>query len=326
MSQKVKVAAVQAAPVLFDLDASIAKAIGLAEQAKGQQCALVAFGEAWLPGYPFHIWLGPPAWTLQFATRYHEQSLEIDSPEWRRLCEAARDIGIAIAIGYSERDGTSLYLGQALIGADGVPVFTRRKLKPTHVERTVFGEGYGPDLAVRATPFGRVGALCCWEHLQPLSKYAMYSQGEQVHIAGWPAFALYREQAFALGREVNMAASQVYAVEGGCFVVAASSIVDQATLDVLGVGRDAPPLICLGGGAAMIFGPDGRPLAEHIPETEEGLIVAELDLGLITLAKAIADPAGHYAKPEVTQLLFAREARRPVVDMLVDPPVPVAVS
>src|SRR5690606_19622689 len=111
---------------------------------------------------------------------------------------------IFIALGYSERSGGSLYLGQCLIDDKGEMLWSRRKLKPTHVERTVFGEGYARDLIVSDTELGRVGALCCWEHLSPLSKYALYSQHEAIHIAAWPSFSLYSEQAHALSAKVNM--------------------------------------------------------------------------------------------------------------------------
>lgn len=307
-----KAAAVQAAPVFLDLEASIDKAIGLAREAKDKDCALIAFAEAWLPGYPFQIWLGAPAWSLQFSERYMDNALVLGSAQHRRLEAAARDIGIHIAMGYSERAGGSLYLGQCLIDGEGRTVQVRRKLKPTHVERSIFGEGYGEDLSVVETALGRIGALCCWEHLQPLSKYALYAQGEQIHIAAWPAFSLYRPAAHALGQEVNMAASRVYAVEGQCFVIAATSVVDQAMLDTLRVGTETPPFLELGGGSAMIFGPDGRSLAEPLLETDEGLVIAELDFSQIKAAKAIADPAGHYAKPEATQLIHSRRARPPV--------------
>jgi len=308
-----KIAAVQAAPVFLDLEASIDKAIGLAREAKAKGCALIAFAEAWLPGYPFQIWLGAPAWAFQFLTDYHQNSLVLGSAAHRRLEEAARDIGIAIAMGHSERAGGSLYLGQILINAEGETVLARRKLKPTSVERAIFGEGYGEDLTVVDTDLGRIGALCCWEHLQPLSKYAMYAQGEQIHIAAWPAFSLYRPAAHALGQEVNMAASRIYAVEGQCFVIAPTSVVDQRTLEILKVGVETPPFLEAGGGSAMIFSPDGRNLAEFLPETAEGLVIAEIDFDQITMAKAVADPAGHYAKPEATQLLLSRRPRRPVV-------------
>ena len=163
MKKIVKAAAVQAAPIFMDLAASVEKAVGLIGRASREGCDLIAFGEAWLPGYPFQIWLGAPAWSMQFTQAYFDNSMELGDTAYRRLAQAARDNRIAVSMGYSERKGGSLFLGQCLIGADGELVFARRKLKPTHVERTVYGEGYGEDLTVAATPLGNIGALCCWE-------------------------------------------------------------------------------------------------------------------------------------------------------------------
>lgn len=123
--------------------------------------------------------------------------------------------------GASEKDQGSLYMAQFAFGADGEVLFCRRKLKPTHVERALFGEGDGSHLHVQEVAgIGRLGALNCWEHLQPLTKFAMYSRGEEVHVAGWPSFCLYRGLANALDTEVNINATQVYAVEGSCFTIA----------------------------------------------------------------------------------------------------------
>jgi arylacetonitrilase len=309
----VRAAAVQASPVHMNLDASIDKAIALCEQARDKDCQLIAFGEAWLPGYPYHIWLGAPIWGMQFIKPYYDNCLDLEGPEFQRLLGAAKRLGIMIAMGYSEKAGGSLYLGQCLIGADGALIFARRKLKPTHVERSVYGEGYGEDLIVADTPIGKVGALCCWEHVQPLNKYAMYSQGEAIHIAAWPSFSVYNDQAYALGREVNMNASQLYAVEGQNFVIAATSIITQDTLDKLQVNESNAGMLQLGGGSAMIFAPDGRRMMDYLPEHEDGLQVADLPMEKIIYAKAFADPAGHYSKPESTQLIVHRHPRKPVI-------------
>ena len=148
----------------------------------------------------------------------------------------------------------------------------------------MFGEGDGSDLAVHELEIGRVGALCCWEHLQPLTKYAMYSMGEQLHVASWPSFSLYRGLAYALGPELNTAASQIYAAEGQCFVLAPCGVVNEAMVELL-CDSDAEPL----------------------GETEEGLLLVEVDIGLISLAKAAADPVGHYSRPDVMRLLLNRD-------------------
>jgi nitrilase len=308
-----KVAVVQAAPAFLDLDAGIDKAIGLIERAAAQGARLIAFPETWLPGYPWHIWLDSPAWGMQFVQRYHDNSLVNGSPEYQRLARAAQANAIYLALGYSEKAGGSLYMAQAFIDDRGETIATRRKLKPTHVERTVFGEGSGADLAVHATPLGNLGGLNCWEHLQPLTKYAMYAQNEQVHVAAWPSFSLYRGGAYALGCEVNNAASQVYAAEGQCYVLAPCGVVSPAMVELLCTDDTKRALLQPGGGYARIYGPDGRPLAEPLGETEEGLLFADIDIGLISLAKAAGDPAGHYARPDVTRLLFNRSGGERVV-------------
>jgi aliphatic nitrilase len=243
--------------------------------------------------------------------QYVANSMELGSEAEERLASAAAEHRINVVVGFSERSGASLYIAQLILDSDGRRVAARRKLKPTHVERSVFGEGDGSDLAVHDTEVGRLGALSCFEHLQPLSKYAMFSQHEQVHAASWPSFASPPE-AYQLGPELNDAASQIYAGEGGCFVVAATTPVTQEIIDLLCQSDEQRGLILPGGGRSMIFGPDGSRLADYLDPGEEGILYAELDLGLITLAKALVDPVGHYARPDVTQLAFNPEPRRPV--------------
>ena len=147
---KYKVAAVQAAPAFLDLEGSVEKASALIEEAGAAGARLIAFPETFIPGYPWWIWLGAPAWAIMrgFVSRYFDNSLSYDSPEADRLRAAAKRNKMFVALGLSERDGGSLYIAQWIIGPDGETVAKRRKLKPTHAERTVFGEGDGSHLAV----------------------------------------------------------------------------------------------------------------------------------------------------------------------------------
>ena len=312
MLNQYKVAVVQAAPVFLDLDATLNKGIALIEEAAGNGARLIGFPETWIPGYPWWIWLDSPIGGLRFVQQYHENSLQKDSPQLEKLCDVARDNDIFVVMGASERDGGSLYISQFFIDADGTLLDVRRKLKPTHVERTVFGDGHGNNLRVFETDLGRVGGLCCWEHLQPLSKYAMYAQNEQVHIGAWPTFSLYRDKAYSLGPELNMAVSSVYAAEGQCYFLAPCGVISEEMVKLM---ADTPPkqeLLPRGGGRAMIFGPDGAPLCDYLDENTEGLLYADIDLGAIAIAKSFADPAGHYSRPDVTRLLLNTSPVAPV--------------
>src|SRR6476620_9566797 len=304
---KYKAAVVQAAPVWIDLEGTVAKTIRYIEEAAKEGGKLIAFPETWIPGYPWYIWVGTPAWAIAkgFVQRYFDNSLSYDSPLAQKIADAARDNKITVVPGLSERDGGSLYISQWLIGPDGETIAKRRKLRPTHVERTVFGEGDGSHITVHdRADLGRLGALCCWEHLQPLTKYAMYAQNEQVHVGAWPSFSLYDPFAHALGHEVNNAASKVYAVEGSCFFLGPCAVVSQAMIEELCDSPEKHAFLHAGGGHAVIYGPDGSSLAEKLPPDQEGILYADIDLGMIGVAKNAADPAGHYSRPDVTRLLL----------------------
>ena len=319
MSNQYKVAAVQAAPVFLDLDATLEKGIAFIEEAANNGARLIGFPETWMPGYPWWIWLDSPIGGLRFVQQYHENSLQKESPQMQKLCDAARDNDIFVVMGASERDGGSLYIAQFFIDTDGTLLDVRRKLKPTHVERTVFGDGHGNNLNVYETELGRVGGLCCWEHLQPLSKYAMYAQNEQVHIGAWPTFSLYRDKAYSLGPQLNMAVSSVYAAEGQCYFLAPCGVISQDMVELMADTPTKQDLLPPGGGHAMIFGPDGAALCDYLDDNAEGLLYADIDLGAIAIAKSFADPAGHYSRPDVTRLLLNTSPVTPV-EYLSEPP------
>lgn len=311
MLNNFKAAAVQAAPEFMNIEAGVDKAIGLIEQAARQGASIIAFPECWLPGYPWWLWLSATANNMKYFQMYHDNCLTLGDRHYDRLLQAARDNSIFVSMGFSERDHGSLYIAQMLISDEGELLQARRKLKPTHMERTLFGEGDGSDFDVIDCRIAKVGQLCCWEHLQPLSKYAMYSMHEQLHIAAWPSFSCYPE-AFALGAQLNNALSQVYAAEGQCFVLAPCGVVSKEMIELLVENDEQAQLISVGGGAAQIFAPDGRPLCTPLGGEEEGLLLADIDLSAITIAKSFADPVGHYARPDVTRLLLNKQEQNPV--------------
>ncbi len=320
MERAVKVAAVQAEPVWFDMEGSTDKVISLVAEAAGNGAELVAFPETFIPGYPWQIWTETPAGGMRHVPAYHANSPRADGPQIARIAEAARTHGTNVVVGYSERGGNSLYMSQVVIDETGRIAGSRRKLKPTHVERAVFGEGDGSDLVVHDLSVGKVGALNCWEHLQPLTKYAMFSMGEEIHVGAWPTFSVYRGAANALGPEVNTAASLTYAVEGQCFVVAPCGVIGDAGRELFCDTPEKEQLLGRGGGFARIYGPEGSMLAEPLPEDEEGILYATCEPALHSIAKSAADPVGHYSRPDVTRLLLNRRVSPTVVNIGDDEP------
>ena len=302
MTLIVRAAAVQAEPKWLDLEAGVEQMIALIGEAAVNGAQLVSFPETFLPGYPWWIWLDAPAWGMQLVPRYSANSMSRDGAEMGRIAAAAAAHGVHVVFGFSERSGGSLYMSQAFIDDTGTVLGVRRKLKPTHVERSVFGEGDGSDLQVHDTSLGRVGALNCWEHFQPLTKYTMFSLGEQIHVGSWPSFSVYRGAAQALSAEVNNAASLVYAVEGQSFVLAPCAVVGPAAHDLFCDTDLKRQLLLQGGGFTRIYGPEGSSLAAPLAENEEGILYADLDFSLIAIAKSAADPVGHYSRPDVFRL------------------------
>jgi aliphatic nitrilase len=313
MSEKVRVAAIQAEPVWLDIDGTTEKTVHLIAEAAAGGADLVAFPETWIPGYPVFLWSYPVYEQMEFVARYHANSPTIDGPQIAKLREAARQHSITVVVGFSEKDGGSLYMSQAVIGNDGEIIQHRRKLKPTHAERTLFGEGDGSGIKVLDTPLGRLGALQCFEHLQPLTKYAMYAQNEQIHVAGWPCLGILGNVP-ALSPESIMACSQTYALEGSAFVITATQIMSDDGARKFPTADGGPtPVYTGGGGYARVYGPHSGLITEPLDPTEEGIVYADINLLDINLAKNTVDPAGHYARADVTRLVFDDTPRTPVI-------------
>ncbi|MBB6357252.1 aliphatic nitrilase [Aminobacter aganoensis] len=298
----------------MNADKTIGKAVSLIEQASKKGAKIVAFPEVFIPGYPWWICLGNLPWGHKFIVPYHENSLQLRDVRMAKLQEAAKRHSIAVIMGYSERDGASRYMSQVFIDADGTIVGNRRKLKPTSAERMIYGEGDGSDFFVHDFEFGRVGALNCWEHFQPLSKMAMYSLHEQIHVASWPSMLVDEPGAKQSSASVNASLTVTcsYALEGSCFVLCATQVYGKAAVDAFCDTEDKKHLFALGGGFARIFGPGGATLVDPLSHDEEGIVCADIDLAEILEAKASADPVGHYSRGDALSLLINRNGRAPV--------------
>lgn len=315
------VAAVQAEPAWLDLDASIDRTIELLKEAASKGASLVAFPELWIPGYPFFLWVKDFGATMPLTLKYMKNSLEVQSHHMERLKAACREAGIWISFGFAEKRNASLYMSNAIINADGEIVMSRRKMKPTGVERVLFGEGSGDTLSnVVDSPFGKIGNLQCWEHIQPLLKFHTYAQNERIHVASWPAcFPAAGFEHWGLSREGVTAVSRTYAIESGSFTVVASQIVTRENAAKVGLEYEgtqeariksgvfmAPP----GGGCTAIYGPDGSLLTEEIAGDAQTILYAKVTEDQTHLAKLLADCVGHYSRPDLLRLVLTDTDRK----------------
>lgn len=298
---KLTVAAVHAASPFLDRDAGIDKTCRLIEEAAAKGAKLVVFPETFVPGYPFWIWTHTPAMSGKFFFELFANSITVGSEATDRIGAAARKAGVYVVLGISERDGGTLYNTLLYFDDSGAIIGRHRKLQPTCVERTVWGRGDGSDLRIVETPFARLGGLICWEHSMDLARYALTSQGEQIHIAAWPAIsALSHDPSSTVFDDLTEAAARHHAAAGQCFVINAQSCIDAATIERLGfTGR--PEMIREGGGWSAIIGPTGRIIAGPHRDTET-ILTAEIDLAEIVFFKYVSDTAGHYARPDVLRL------------------------
>ena len=299
----IRVAAVQAAPVFMDREASVAKACTLIAEAGAHGARLAVFPETWLPGYPVWLDVAPGAALWDHApakaafARLVANAVEVPGPATEALAAAAARAGCAVVMGINERErgrlSGTLYNAIVTFGADGRLLGRHRKLIPTYTERLVWGRGDGSTLDVYDTPLGRVGGLVCWEHWMPLARHAMHALGEQIHAALWPTV-----------RDIHLVASRHYAFEGRCFVVAAGSVLrrDQIPDDLAIFQNDGlPPDTYLHAGGSAIVGPDGHCLAGPAG-SEETILYADLDLAHIAAEHLTFDAVGHYGRPDVFTL------------------------
>ncbi|KAL4878093.1 carbon-nitrogen hydrolase [Aspergillus karnatakaensis] len=297
----VRVCVAQAEPTWLDLQAGVEKTIKLATEAAQNGAQLIAFPELWLTGYPCWIWSRPVDPDL--GLKYIKNSIRDGSPELQAFQTCARENSIAISLGCSENDNNSLYISQFLIDQNGKIAIHRRKIKPTHMERTIFGDGSERSLEIVAElPFARVGGLSCWEHVQPLLKYHSITQRPEIHVAGWPVLHEFGgEGLWSMSSDGCENLSRTYAVESGAFVLHATTVISEKGIELLRTAG-APLMSTPGGGYSAVYGPDGRRLTEPLPEKEEGLVYADLNLDMILNSRMFLDSVGHYSRPDILWL------------------------
>ncbi|KAL2826616.1 carbon-nitrogen hydrolase [Aspergillus cavernicola] len=306
-SSPVKVAVVQAEPCWFDIEAAVQKTCDLITEAGKNNAKLIAFPELCIPGYPTFVFAHTIKTVNDYMLEFYRNSVSVESSHMTKIRKAARAAEIMVVLGISERHRGSLFMAQTFIGPDGTTLLHRRKFKPTGPERIIFGDASGDcSKNVIQTPLGRVGGLQCFEHIQPLLKYNTYFQGEQIHVASWPClFPPVGNMPFFNTVEACRMATHTLAVEGGVFVLLASSIQTEKGLGANGLikpvveGEEIPHTAATGGGFTVVIAPDGRALTEAVPADWEGLVYCELDFEEIYRAKQWVDPVGHYSRPDI---------------------------
>lgn len=297
---KVVAAAVQAAPVFLDREATVGKAAALTEEAAANGAGLVVFPETFVPTYPDWVWRTTPWADRAWYERLYDQSVDVPGPVTGALGTAARKVGAYLSIGVNERDGGTLYNTHLLFGPDGSLLGRRRKLMPTGAERLVWGQGDGTGLLVIDTPFGHLGGLTCWENYMPLARAALYAQGIDVYLAPtWDNSDVWVPTLRHIAKE-----GRVYVV-GVTFCLRGSDVPrDLPGADELYGGDDD----WLARGNTTICGPEGEILAGPL-EGEEGIVYAEIDADHARKVRRQFDPVGHYSRSEVLRLVVDREAK-----------------
>lgn len=309
---KVSAAVVQAAPVLFDRDATVEKACRLTHDAAAQGARLILFPEAFVPAYPRGLTFGTvvgsrsPQGRLTWQA-YWENAVDVPGPAVEALGAAARQAQAYLSIGVIERDSQfsrgTLYCTLLYFGPDGRLLGKHRKLKPTAAERLIWGEGDGSTLTVLDTAYGKMGGLICWENYMPLARMALYGKGVEIYLA--PT---------ADSRDTWQATLRHIAYEGRCFVLGCNQFVTKsmypANLEGIDDLAHQPEIMCRGG--SVIISPLGEVLAGPLYD-QEGMLFAELDLAEIARSRFDLDVAGHYARPDVFQLIVNENPTPPVV-------------
>jgi nitrilase len=296
-AEPVTVAAVQASPVLLDRDATVDRVVALAEEAAAQGAGLVAFPEAFIPGYPDWVWHTRP-WDRRANALYERllrQAVVVGSPTTDVLADTASRLGIWLSVGVDEREqaGGTLYNTLLTFAPDGSLAARHRKLMPTGAERLVWGMGDGSTLSVVDTAFGRLGGLICWENYMPLARAALYGRGIDVYLA--PTWD---------NSDVWVPTLRHIAREGRTFVVGVTACIRVADLPADVPGREemyGDPDGWLSRGNSVVVGPDGEVLAGPLVG-EQGVVYAGIDANAARAARQQFDSVGHYSRCDVFRL------------------------
>lgn len=303
MNKKTKfmAAAIQAAPVYLEQEASTEKACTLIEEASKKGAELIALPEVFIPGGPYWAWHMGLRDGIPFFVQLFDNSVEIPSEVTRRLGETAKKCNVYVVIGVNERDKKSLYNTLIFFNNQGEIIGKHRKLKPTGAEKLVWGEGDGSTHRVYDTPYGSLGGLICGEHTMSLPGFTLAAMGEQVHIAAWIGFGI-------ADISLTEICSRYYAIAYNTFVICTQSVVDQNIIDKVGLQQT---LRKGNAWSAIIESGTGKVLAGPLPPEQEGILCTEIDLQKAKEHYLVHETTGHYW-PKQFRVLFDPEELKPL--------------
>jgi nitrilase len=319
MPRKVTVCAAHAAPVFMNAAATAKKACRLIHEAAARGADIVAFPESFVPGFPLWAALAAPIHNHEFFVEFASQSVRVPGPEVGAICAAAREANIIVSIGVSESTEASvgcLWNTNLLIDENGAIINHHRKLVPTFYEKLIWANGDAAGLNVCKTRAGRIGMLICGENTNPLARFSLMAQGEEIHVSSyppaWPTHVPESNQRYDLASAIAIRAG-AHSFEGKVFNVVASAYVDESAENALRqrIGDAADILLRSPSGVSMIVNPHGMPIAE-VSSKEDTLLTEEVNLEECVVPKQFHDVVGYYNRFDIFKLSVSRGRQRPV--------------
>ena len=316
-----KAAAAHVAPVFLDAPKTVAKACSLVEEAARNGAALIAFPETYIPAFPLWSAVVAPIHNHEWFKRLAASSIRCPGPELERIAGAARRHGVMVSLGFNEGTADSvgcLWNSNVLIGEDGAILNHHRKLVPTFWEKLTWANGDGAGLRVVETRLGRIGMLICGENTNPLARFTLMAQGEQVHVSTYPPVWPTRDPRGGGGANYDLASAiriraGAHSFEAKAFNIVASGFMDAAMREELAtLGKDAMRVLEESPRAvSMVIGPTGEPVSDVLSD-REGLLYASIDTRACVEPKQFHDVVGYYNRFDVFNLTVDRTRRRPV--------------